>query len=293
MKACERETGRFVAIGYQTLYARETLWMKQAILAGRIGRLRSILCRCLWPRLDSYYSRNAWAGRLQDPSGAWILDSPFNNAVSHQLNMLCFLAGAEERRSAQLSGIQAELYAAHDIESADTACLRVSTREGSLLYFLVSHASETELDPEIEVRGESGSIHWDFEGPAVVKDNEGKVETMSLEKDEALRDSMLARVRARVGDPSVFICGLDIAGQQTLCVNGAHESSPVHRPSPDFVRRMPWEGSVKTVLSGVDEAIQRAFEEEKLFSEIGVPWAQPGKPIDLRDYHFFSGGRRP
>jgi predicted dehydrogenase len=290
MQSAEARSGRFVAVGYQTLYARETRWMKQKLLEGAIGRIRSLRCRCAWPRLDSYYGRNPWAGRLKDAAGHWVLDSPFNNAVSHQLNMLCFLAGEKLLEPARLKSIQAELYAAHRIESADTACLRATTLTGIPLCFFVTHCSEEEWDPEITVVGEEGSLKWTYDGMAEITRRDGGREFLPCETGEDLRDSMLARVRARVSDPDSFICGLEIASRQTLCVDGAHDSSAVHHLEEKWFKRAPEGGSIRTVIQGIEPVLWRAYEEGKLFSELGAPWAKAGKVVGLEGYEFFPGG---
>ncbi|ADI14959.1 Gfo/Idh/MocA family protein [Truepera radiovictrix] len=281
MRAAERETGGFVAVGFQSMYAPETLVMKRAILAGDIGKLRAIKCRALWPRLDSYYTRNAWAGRLK-LGERWVLDSPFNNAVAHQLNMICFLAGTELHRSARLQRVEAELLRAHAIESADTASLRLLTEDGVTLHFVVTHCSETVLDPEIVVRGDRGSIHWTFDEMRLQK-RDGSLVQLPCLGGTPLRDAMQEAVRARVRDPEVFVCDLGVAGTHTLAVNGAHLACPVHAIPERFVERYPAEGAIKTVVRGIEGAVARAFDEERLFSELGVPWARPGGVASLTD----------
>jgi hypothetical protein len=215
-----------------------------------------------------------------------VLDSPFSNAVAHQLNMICFLAGTELTHSAELQSVEAELYRAHDIESPDTACLRATTTGGIPLYFLVTHCSETLFGPEIIVRGDRGSIRWTTDHVWIER-ADGTHEDMPCETGVALRDSIMAHLFKRLEDPGAFICDLSIAGTHTLCVNGAHESSPVHALDAPLITRYPEDGSIKTVVRDIDEIIARSFEEEKLFSEIAIPWAYSGKVVSLKDYSFF------
>ena len=289
MQQCEKETGRFVAVGYQTMYARETLWMKRAILDGKIGAIRSIKSRGLWPRPDSYYHRNNWAGRLRN-GATWILDSPFNNAIAHQLNMICFLAGSELEQTADLESIQAELYRARDIESPDTACMRIMTRAKVPLYFFVTHSSQETIDPEIIVQGERGSIRWTFSTAQLTIGSQ--TETIPCETHQELRDSVMERLFRRVNDPSTFICNLDIAAAQTLCTNGAHDSSPVHLIGPEFVHHEPAGNATKTIVAGLDGIMECAFATGKLFSELGVPWARPGRVVSLVNYTSFPDNSR-
>ncbi|WP_309083777.1 Gfo/Idh/MocA family oxidoreductase [Chelativorans sp.] len=278
MRAAEATAGRFVAVGYQTMYAPETLTMKRAILDGTIGALEAVKCRGLWPRPDTYYEK-PWIGRIRE-GNIWILDSPFNNAFAHQLNMVAFLAGRELARTAELAAIEAELYSARDIETADTAAMRIRTRDDAPLYFLVSHCPEGVLNPEIVVRGSRGRIHWTPERLLIERDGAVVTEMECLTGTD-LRDTMLRAVLKRIAEPQHFVCTLEVAAAETLAANGAHLSSPVHPVPKDIVRRVPQDSSMRTVIAGLDELIARAFTEEKLPSELCVPWAAPGKKVAL------------
>lgn len=291
IQAAERRTGRFVAVGYQTMFAAEALWMKEAILSGRIGAIRSIKSKGLWPRSDAYYKRNDWAGRIR-VGEHWMLDSPFNNAIGHQLNMICFLAGAELNQTAELHAIQAELYRARDIESADTACMRIQTKAGIPLLFYVTHSSEQSLDPEILVEGDAGTIHWSFD-EVVLSTTDGQTERMACEVGDALRESMVARLKLKLSDPTVKLCDLEVAAAQTICVNGAHESCAVREIPAQYVREYLGEdGAMYTAVKGLDRLIFDAFDAGKLFSELGVEWAQSGELVHLEGYDFFPKYRQ-
>jgi len=290
MRACERETGRFVAVGYQHIYARETEAMKRAILEGKIGRLQTIKCRVLWPRPDSYYARNDWAGRLK-VGERWVLDSPFNNANAHQLNMMCFLAGTEFRKSARPAAVEAELYSARDIESADTACIRVTTAEGVRIYFFGTHSCNDAFGPEIVVQGDQGRISWNSEKMRI-EARDGKVSEQASENLGEVRKTIMARVLDRLQGGDAFVCDLAVAGAQTLCANGAHESSRVNGIGEDFVERLSDGDSLQPVIVGIGRTTEMGFTEEKLFSELGVGWARRGKTFSLENYAGFgkSGG---
>ena len=56
MKEAEKRTGRFVAVGYQTMYQPETRRIKELLLSGAIGTPRIFKSYALWPRNDAYYS---------------------------------------------------------------------------------------------------------------------------------------------------------------------------------------------------------------------------------------------
>lgn len=124
---------RFVAVGYQNIYLPETVALKRFLVDGKLGEIKQLKSFAMWPRNSIYYNRNNWAGRLRC-NNKWVLDSPFNNALAHFLNLLCFFAGNTINSSAELNWIEAELCRANSIESCDTATLRLKTRNGKELF---------------------------------------------------------------------------------------------------------------------------------------------------------------
>jgi predicted dehydrogenase len=261
MQAAERAAGKFVAVGFQDIYCPAVQWMKRLITDGRLGQLRSLRCRGIWPRADSYYTRNNWAGRLR-VGDTWVLDAPFHNAFAHHLNLLCHLVGQP------LASIQAELYRLRDIESPDTACLRIRTVTGIPLLLVVTHNGDADLDPELTVTGSRGTLRWNLRRSACLDTGE----EVACDDVEGLRDRIVRAVSRRVADPGTPVCTLDIAAAEVLCANAAFESSPIHR-----------------LPAGTELAplVKRAHEEEKTFSELGVPWARAGKVIPLAGYDRF------
>jgi len=288
MKQAAAETGRFIAVGYQTMYASETRVMKQTILDGRLGRLRSVSVGACWPRGDRYYNRNDWAGRLRTGE-SWVLDSPFNNALAHQLNMICFLAGKTFARSAVLKRLEAELYHANRIESADTCAIRVYTEDDIRLHFFATHCSEGSSDPVIRVRGDKGCMSWTLGRTLCIERAGHPVEVMDVDNGELQRLRIFEHLAARLQDPHAFICDPDIAATQTLVVNAAHQACPIHEIAPEFIVRQPSSDDTVTVIRGVDAVVKQAFADEKLFSELAVPWAQKARALDLEYYTGFSG----
>ena len=63
MQAAEHRTGKRVMIGFQGMYATETLALKRLILGGTLGKIHEAVSWSLVPRDAVYYGRNSWAGR--------------------------------------------------------------------------------------------------------------------------------------------------------------------------------------------------------------------------------------
>jgi len=289
MIQAEKQTGKFVAVGFQHIYLPEVRAMKQALLDGLIGEIRAIKCFGLWPRSDSYYTRNRWAGRLRI-GGNWVLDAPFNNGFAHFLNLMGFLAGTEIDGSATPERLQAELYRAREIESADTACLRVETETGVPLLLWLTHSCREEFGPVIEVRGSRGALTWSENG-ILHRTPSGEILPFRTASDHTAKrrhlfDAVLGRAR---GDGN-FICGLPIARNQTLCANGAFESSPVISLDAAFLSTVGTPPERLTCVEGIEDLCRQAFKSERLWSEMEVPWARAGNAVNLTGYERFEGG---
>ena len=288
MRDAERRMKRFVAVGFQAIYLPEILKLKQNILDGKIGRLKQVRVLGLWPRNSEYYTRNAWAGKIRDSRGNWILDSPFNNALAHYLNLACFLAGTSPAESAKLKSVQATLFRCNpEIENADSASIRLTCNDGARILFHVTHASESTYGPIIRIIGNDGIVETDMKSiKSEFKD--GAVETIKIDNSK-LRTNLMDSVLKRVAAPSTFICGLDIAGTHTLAVNGAHKSSPVIPTDPNDVERMELEnGAHRFVCRNLDAAMKKLLNDGGMPDESQYPWLTPGKEFDLAKFREFN-----
>jgi predicted dehydrogenase len=290
MNAAE-EAERFVAVGYQRIFDPTMMNIKKRIIRGDIGRIKTATCQALWPRNDEYYARNGWAGRLK-VGDAWVLDSPFNNALSHDLAMMCFLTGASLTSSVAIDSVQAELYRARDIESADTCAIRVKTVCGPEMLYAVTHACSTQSGPTMRFTGERGSIVLTHESVTIDVRGRG-VETLRVRRGIDTRASIRDALYKRCRGDDAFICDLGIARAQTLVVNAAHHAAPVRPIDASLVCRVEKSGAMLSVIAGIDEAIARCADEMKLFSEIGASWAKPSKEFCVQGYDSFTGCRTP
>ncbi|MFH0938686.1 MAG: Gfo/Idh/MocA family oxidoreductase [Planctomycetota bacterium] len=287
MRQAANRANKAVAVAYQHLYAPTTLETKRAILNGLVGDIAVIKCQARKPRDNRYYNRNNWAGRLQI-ADTWVLDSPLNNAMAHQLMMMLFLAGPSERQAAIPISVEAELYRANEIESADTVCVRVRTSTSATVLFYATHACNDNREPEIYVRGTRGRILWTQHGLIIEPDAGSKQELRTDMND--LRKCMMYSVYDMVRGGPAFYCDLALASLQTIVVNAAHEACAIHTLKGQTL--LENDGSARTVIPGIDEVMENAFQEEKLFHESDVPWAQPAGCLSCDDYQEFKINHR-
>lgn len=140
MIRAEKETGKFIAVGYQWSYDEAILALKKDILDGVLGKpkfLKTIVCT---PRSRTYYAPD-WSGRISK-DGIMVMDSIVFNACAHYVHNMLFILGDAVDTSAYPQKIEAECLRANDIESFDTCVLRMTMEGGVQLHFVASHSTD-------------------------------------------------------------------------------------------------------------------------------------------------------
>jgi predicted dehydrogenase len=142
MIAVDRAAAVPTAVGFNFIIEPARLALKQRLIDGEFGRLRSVRLHALWPRTDGYFRRNNWAGRLRAPNGRPMMDSCFGNAMAHFVHNALHWAGTGGLLAwAEPVEVKAALLRAHRIESADTFFVEASASSGVSLRFAFTHAA--------------------------------------------------------------------------------------------------------------------------------------------------------
>ncbi|MCB9107365.1 MAG: Gfo/Idh/MocA family oxidoreductase [Anaerolineales bacterium] len=120
---------------------------KQAIEAGRLGRLALADAYIKWYRSQSYYDTSDW-------KGTWALDGggALMNQGIHHIDLLNYLAGPVNRIVARTATL------AHQMETEDTAVALLAFANGSLGTIEGSTASWPGDSGRIELHGDKGTI---------------------------------------------------------------------------------------------------------------------------------------
>ena len=270
IRAAERATNRFVAVGFQDIYSPVNRWLKQQLCAGAIGRLHTVKFIGLWPRPAAYFTRNPWAGRLH-ADGTQVLDSPLNNAFAHFVNLSLFLAGPAPEASATAAIESAELLRAHAIESFDTSVVRARSPEGIRFWFGATHTCHEIREPEILLEGSAGRVEWKHERQCRLFQADGRTEEHALPDSAANRQSMFAATLAKLRAPGTLICTTALAERHTAFVEAVHAAARV-QPVPAAL--VSWEKPANgnapvPVVNGLETALYRAFSAQSLLSETG------------------------
>jgi hypothetical protein len=265
-------------IGYQWSFSEAILRLKRDLLGGRYGRPLRFATLCAWPRHAAYYRRNTWAGRLRDrDTGDWVLDSPANNAMAHFLHNALFLLGDHLEGSAVPATVTAELARAYPIESADTVAGRIVTHGGCEVVFLASHVTEHRIEPCFRLECERGVVTFGETVRRIEGTTEDGFAADYADPDATPQFRKLFLALERVGRPGPVICGVEASAAQTVCVVAMHESAPEIVPFPRTLRRGHPDDRVHVVR--LEDELRHCYRAGVLPSEIGSPWAVPGRRV--------------
>ena len=276
--SARNRAGRFVMVGYQWSFSEAIQSLKRDLLAGRYGRPLRLATLCAWPRDMAYYRRNTWAGRLCDrASGGWVLDSPANNAMAHFLHNALFMLGPEMTLSALPAAVTAELARAYPIDSADTTACRILTDGGCEVLFLASHATEHAIEPRFRIECENGVIVYGESGRRIEGTTGDGHVTDYGDPDATHQFRKLFAAIDNVRRPGGVVCGVEAAAAQTACVTAMHESAAEIAIFPALLRRGRPDDRVHVIR--LEEELLRCYQSAVMPSEIGSPWAAPGRRV--------------
>jgi UDP-N-acetyl-2-amino-2-deoxyglucuronate dehydrogenase len=159
INACDRNKVQLCTI-FPSRFADANVVLKQAVAAGRFGRLTLGETTCKWWRPQSYYDEGGWKGtRALDGGGALM------NQAIHNVDLLLWMMGP----ATHVTGFTATL--AHErIEVEDTAvaCLRFAN--GALGVIQATTSVHPGLPKTIAVHGDRGTavieqedvLKWEF-----------------------------------------------------------------------------------------------------------------------------------
>ena len=291
MVEAERQSGKFVAIGYQLSYTPVIHELKRDILRGDFGKPKQLKTRILWPRTAFYYHRNRWAGRIKSDSGEWVLDSPANNAMAHYLHNALYILGKTPATSARPISVQAELYRANPIENYDAAALRVVTEGNVEVLFYAAHTVPDEAHPVFCYDFEAATIEYTAysECKLIARFKNGRVRTYGDPTAPGAEWHKLWSCVDAIRSGETVVCGIEAASAHTRCINGAQESTDITTIPPEGVRQETrGEADTLTWVVGLQETFLHSYTQGCLPADLGTfPWAKPGKVVNLTEYNYF------
>ena len=285
------KSGKWIMIGYQWSYSKAIQELKNDIISGLFGKPIRMKSLCYWPREESYYKRNNWAGKIKDDDGKWILDSPLGNAMAHFIHNMFYLLGSQTDKSDHPVELVGECYKAYPIQNYDTGMFRAITAQDVEILFFGSHTTEHERGPIFQFEFENGTIKYGNNQKNIIAEDhtEKIIKTYgSPEDDDQFLKLHEAIKTVKEGGP--MICGPEAATAQVLCVNGIQDSvEEIMSFSTDRIKAD--ENNERLWVEDLGKDLYTCYLNNVLASEANLSWAIPGKKIDLRNYTRFPGGK--
>lgn len=232
IRACD-EAGVKLFIVKQNRFNVPVLKLREALIAGRFGKLVLGTVRVRWCRPQAYYDQDPWRG-------TWALDGGvLTNQASHHVDLLEWMMGEVDSVYAMATTALA------NIEAEDTAVVTLRFKNGALgVIEATTAARPKDLEGSLSVLGEGGAVEiggfavnqmkvWSFTQPE--KDDDKVMSEYSVNPPnvygfghqayyEHVVDSILNNTRHLVG-------GLE--GRKSLeLINAIYESVETGREVP-------------------------------------------------------------
>lgn len=267
----------WVGVDFQRM-AETSLWtLKRAMADGALGAIRLIAASACWPRLDSYYARASWAGRLTWNDLA-VLDGPATNAMAHIIHNIMFLAGESVPAFSVPESVCGELYRVRPLESYDLCCLGGIFSSGIRFAGAFAHCVKQRREWSITVQGDEG---WAVLGPGEVVFHTGNLLPPEVAPEPDIFAACCANyfsfVRGERAKPltSFADClGYVVATNALFASSGGIHSVPTHA-----FERYGYSGDGGYDLTGLNAYVDELHRSGRTFSEQGVAWAVPGRSI--------------
>ncbi|WP_158853582.1 DUF6807 family protein [Saccharothrix deserti] len=257
----DRSEGRLVQVGFQSLGSHAVHRLALLMRSGALGEIRGIGVRGTWSRDDSYYTRAPWAGR-RTLDGVPVVDGALTNPFAHAIATALALDGSTGVDD--VDDIELELLRSRDIEADDTSCLRLRTRNGTVVVVAVTLCAEVAREPVLIVHGshKRAELHY----------TEHRLVIEGIE-ERYRHDTPLRNLLAHLKDPDVPLCAPLAETGAFMRVLEAVRTAPDPVPiDPAWLRR----NGRRVDVDGVDHVVAKAAEHLRTFAELEVPWSPLG-----------------
>lgn len=146
IEACDRHGGRLFVVK-QNRFNVPVVKLREALDAGRFGKLILGTVRVRWCRPQSYYDQDAWRGTWAEDGGV------LANQASHHIDLLEWMMGDVECVYAK------SIQALARVETEDTAIATLKFKNGALGLIEATTATRPkDLEGSVSVLGEAGTV---------------------------------------------------------------------------------------------------------------------------------------
>lgn len=263
MLAAEKESGKFIAIGYQRCFSDAILALKKDILDGVFGKALSMKFCMSAPRKFEYYARGGgYAGQVCTKDGKIILDSPASNACAHFMQEMFFLLGKEMDTTAEPTLVDGECMRAYDITNFDTCALKMLVNGDVTVYFAASHAAESSTSHMVRYEFENGYVVI-VEGliKATFRDGSVKVYGDPMENQYAHK---IIHCLDAIKNGTTPVCTVKTALSHVKLIGEVYRTISVK----EFAESEKVRAEDRIYIPGLKEKLLEAFEKTCLLSEV-------------------------
>ena len=258
--------GRVCQVGFQSFGSHALAHAARLVADGAVGPVRGIGVHGAWVRERSYFTRAAWAGRMEldgVPVTDGALTNPFAHATASALRVAGVPADAEV-------AVELERYRVASPEGDDTAVARL-TVEGVPIVVAVTLCAAEQRPPLIVVHGERGRLELEYTTDTLT----GRTADGAAVTGPPGRTVLLDNLVAHLTDPAV-----PLLAPLASCAPFMHLLEAVRRdgPASPLPEAAVTEIEGRPVVVEAAETMRRCAEELALFSELPTPWAGTSGP---------------
>lgn len=161
IRVCQ-DNGVLLSSVFQSRFSKPVKLVREAVRAGRFGRMVLASGNQRWFREPKYYTASNWKGTWKMDGGGALM-----NQAIHMVDLLLYVNGAPEEVFA-FSGTLT-----HSIEVEDNLCAAIKYRNGSFGTIEVSTSCAPGFSRRVEFSGSNGSVafeedkivRWEFAVP--------------------------------------------------------------------------------------------------------------------------------
>jgi predicted dehydrogenase len=284
------EAGVVCQVGFQSLGSGAVARAARLVRYGDLGPVHGISAAGAWSRDSTYFDRARWAGR-RTLDGLDVVDGALTNPFAHALATALRVDGTAGDEI-DLAAVDLELWHAYDIDSDDTACMRLTTGRGTTISVAVTLCAAEPSDPYLVIHGARGrAVLWYTRDRLEIRPgaSAGGAEPAAAAEngtDPSVGDArvdLLENLVSHLARPEVPLLVPLSATRAFMHLVEAVRLAPAPRPIPArFVQRTAVEpaGAERRTVPGVEKLVAASAERLALFSELGVGWAesQPSRP---------------
>ena len=261
--ALMKETGRIVQVGFQSLGSLAI----HACANGDVGlgEIQSVRAMGTWLRRTAYWKRAAWVGR-RHMGDIDVMDGVATNALAHAVITALHIAGI--KTASDVRQVEIEAYRANVVDVDDTTSIRITPKKGPIVVAALTLCASEQTKPLVEISGDKGVAILEY----VTDDLVFRGRTLHYDRVDMLQNLIAHR---QTGVP--LLLPLSDTGAFMRVMDALRTSGPPIHIERKYIDQRDEGVDIHPVVQDVEKWIRTAAAADKLFSEVGAPWAFIGK----------------